>query len=238
MLIHTPTLALNYSFGLTHTEIRIEKKQLAYLHKLINKDANDWTRKTFEILEKKKIGWSQSIQKILQKYDLPLDLNEIKRIPTNEWKKMIGALTETKHKERLIAECIKTDNGYETIKTKTKTIHEEITKSTYKRALRPELLHFSKYETKTIIIARYGMLECGMNYKGSMQEVCDQCKIKDDENHRLNYCIKLREINYVDCETKIGFENVYSNDPEILRSIIKRLENIWNTKTAHGSMKR
>ena len=77
----------------------------------------------------------------------------------------------------LIAECIKTDNENETIKTKTKTIHEEITKSTYKRALRPELLHFSKYETKTIIIGRYGMLECGMNYKGSMQEVCDQTNL-------------------------------------------------------------
>ena len=153
-----------------------------------------------------------------------------------QWRNMISTKAETKHTERLIAECIKTANGTETVKTKTKTIHEEITKSTYKRSPRPELLLLSKYEAKTIIIARYGMIECGMNFKGSMQVVCDQCKTYDDENHRLNHCTKLRSINYIDCDTGIDFNTVYSNDPETLRTIIGRLETIWNTKTAHGSM--
>ena len=234
--IHTPTPALYYSFGLPYTKIRIEKKQLTFLHKILNRDTNDWTRKTLETLVEKGTGWSQSIQKTLEVYELPDDLNTIRSIPSTDWKNIISTIAEKKHTERLLSDCTSTVNNTESVKTKTKTIHEDITRSTYKRTPRPELLHFSKYETKTTIIARYGMLECGTNYKGTMQEKCDQCKVKDDENHRLNYCVKLRGINFVDCDTKIEFNNIYSNDPEVLRTIIKRLGNIWNTKTAHGTM--
>ena len=85
-----------------------------------------------------------------------------------------------------------------------------------------KIIQCSKYDTKTIIIARYGMLECGRNYKGNKPEICTQCHVLDDENHRLNECIKFRDVNLYDSETK---EDFFANDIETLREIIGKKSN-------------
>jgi hypothetical protein len=66
------------------------------------------------------------------------------------------------------------------IKSKTATLIEEIEKQDYVRKPKTEILKSSKQESRTILIARYGMLECGRNFKNSIKEFCE-C---DDENHR------------------------------------------------------
>ena len=78
------------------------------------------------------------------------------------------------------------------------------------------------------------MLECGKNYKGSMLEVCDQCSVLDDENHRLNYCKKYKETNNSSKEEKVDFSLIYSTDIAILKSIISEISRVWN---AQGSMR-
>ena len=121
-------------------------------------------------------------------------------------------------------------------KTKTAKIFKEITKPAYKRKPQIEILNSTKHEAKTIMIARFGMLECGMNNKGSMKEICEQCKSQDNENHRLNYCPKWRDINFHDYTEKIDFELVNSKDIDILRKTCEKISKVWNTKSAHGSM--
>ena len=88
------------------------------------------------------------------------------------------------------------------------------------------------------MIARFGMLECGRNFKGSNSITCNECSTVDDEEHRLNYCKKFRTMNYYDYEQKIPFKNIYSNDITVLRDIIPKIENVWNTNCAHGTMKK
>ena len=83
----------------------------------------------------------------------------------------------------------------------------------YERRPRPEILKASKSETKTIILARYGMLECGQNFSGTQNKQCDNCKCIDDESHRLNYCPKWRTRNLLDSNEMINFDNIYSPDP-------------------------
>ena len=95
----------------------------------------------------------------------------------------------------------------------------------------------TKHETKTMMIARYGMLECGRNFKGSMKENCDHCNTTDDENHRLNYCIKLRTFNFHDVDVKVNFDDIYANDVYVLRNVILAIETVWNTRNAHGTMR-
>ena len=80
------------------------------------------------------------------------------------------------------------------------------------------------------------MLECGHNYKGSMNEKCRRCNTIDDENHRLNHCILYRTTNFYDSREKVNFQNVYSDDINVLRSIIPKLGKVWNTRSAHGNM--
>ena len=96
---------------------------------------------------------------------------------------MVKEAVEKKIKNTLIDDCYKKQDGEKSIKTKTAKIVEEVESSTYRRGPRKEILHMSKKETKIIIIVRYGMLECGRNYKGTIQQICKTCNVIDDEEH-------------------------------------------------------
>ena len=94
----------------------------------------------------------------------------------------------------------------------------------------------TKQEAKTIIISRFGMLECGRNFKMGISEICNSCHVLDDENHRLNDCSKYREYNGYNENEKSKFEDIFSNDIDTLRRIIPKIERVWDTRCAHGSM--
>ena len=130
----------------------------------------------------------------------------------------------------------KNENGTQIPKRKTAHIIEKLSSEEYRRKPQEEIMLSTKQETKTLIIARFGMLECGRNFKGSMNEMCTYCDSPDDENHRLNHCIKYRTLNNYDSDVKLPFENVFSNDISILREIISKIETVWNTRCAHGTM--
>ena len=88
-----------------------------------------------------------------------------------------------------------------------------------------------------MMISRFGLLECGKNFKGTKSEMCDQCSSVDDENHRLNYCVKWRNINLYDELEKVDFEKVHSDDLSIVRQIIPTIEKVWDTYSSQGRMK-
>lgn len=69
-----------------------------------------------------------------------------------------------------------------------------------------------------------------------MSEICKECNILDDENHRLNYCEKWKDRNNFNENVKIDFNLVFSERVEELRYIIQFIEKLWNTRNAHGSM--
>ena len=96
----------------------------------------------------------------------------------------------------------------------------------------------TKLEAKTIITARYGMLECGKNHKGTLSLKCTTCGIDDDEDHRLNDCPKWQQRS-MKCSNeaeRFNFNKIYSNDVCTLREIIPAIQNLWNVKSAHGTM--
>ena len=96
----------------------------------------------------------------------------------------------------------------------------------------------NKQRTKTLILARHGMLECGANYKGTMSTVCKHCLVKDDENHRLNECSLLKDTNWFNNDEKIDFHTIYSDNTSTLTRIIDRIECIWELQYANGRMKK
>ena len=191
---------------------------------------------TLNILDERKIGWAKSIRQTLQQLNLPTDFATIKLFRPKEWKKKVEEKIEVRNKERLIEECHKVTNGTKTRKTKTKHIVDEIQKEEYKRQPANILTHLNKQQTKTLIIARFHMLECGNNFKGSLSEKCPVCNVLDNENHRLNHCKRYRQMNNFDSDEKILFEDIYSPDVSIVKRIIETIEKIWNTKNAHGTM--
>ena len=86
------------------------------------------------------------------------------------------------------------------------------------------------------MIARYGMLECGKNFKGSRSEMCKICNQIDNEDHRLNHCQKYREVNFYSNSIKIDFEQIHTNDLAVLRELMSKVSRVWNTHNAYGSM--
>ena len=117
---------------------------------------------------------------------------------------------------------------------------EKLNKDDYKRQPENEIMKMTKLEAKTVITARYGMLECGKNHKGTLSLKCTTCDVIDDENHRLNECPKWQSRNIQNSNEyeRIDFNKIFSNDICILREIIPAIQNLWNVKSAHGTMYR
>ena len=92
--IHTPTTAITYTLGTLFASLRLDQKQLMYLHKVLNRNQTHWTHMTLQTLAQKDIGWSKSIYNILNKYKLPTDFQVIKTTSHNEWKRKVSAEIE------------------------------------------------------------------------------------------------------------------------------------------------
>ena len=131
--LQTPNAAVMFTFGTLYTKQRIDQIQLLYLHKVLNRSQEHWTQKILLVILELNIGWAKSIKETLCQYDLPSDLQDIKRIPKPEWKRRVKAGIESKNKERLIDSCYKEEGGNKTVKTKTASIIPIITSNTYKR---------------------------------------------------------------------------------------------------------
>ena len=232
----TPTPAIIHSLGIPYTSMRIDKKQLLYLHRLLNRANTHWTVQLLKTLGDLNIGWHKRIVSILEKNQLPVDFETIKRTPFNTWKNQVTTSIEKEHKNRLKEDCHKKEGGVTIPKTKTVTILSEIDMPNYERKPKTELLLCTKNECKTIIIARYGMLECGTNYKGTLNSQCTTCNTIDNEEHRLNECIRFKEKNFHGTNDKIPFSTIYSDNIEELRALMSRISQVWNVRTGHGTM--
>ena len=166
----TPVPAIVFTLGTLFTNIQVDKKQLLYLHRLLNKDTNHWALKAFFSFRELNIGWYKRIRETLAKYKLSENLYQIKDTPFGMWKSIVNEVIEKENTEKLIEECHKTVNGVKTRKTKTSFIVDELQHPNFHRKPKQEIMYLNKLETKTLITARYSMLECGRNFKGSMTE--------------------------------------------------------------------
>ena len=233
---HTPTPAIIFTFGLLYTTLRVQKRQLLYLWKVANRDPSHWTYITLSQVMTQEIGWGKACKETLESHNLPSDLQIIKCTRKNEWALKVNKAIEKANKERLLEDLHKTEQGERKKKTKTATIVDSVQKSEYQRKPVPEIMRFSKNKTKAIICARYGMLDCGNNFKGTQHEICNLCNVLDDEDHRLNLCTKYGNINYCESACKIDFQKIYSNDHAVLINILGAIMKVWNLRNANGTI--
>ena len=152
------------------------------------------------------------------------------------WKDEVTAAVEKQHQKRLKISCTETTTSGEKVRTKTRFVHECLARPSYVRKPEPELMMQNKQRTRTIILARSGMLECGQNFKGTMPEQCTTCNVKDDENHRMNECKRWIETNNCSSTHKIDFEDVYCTDTEVLNRVVNEIERVWDMKYTGGRM--
>ena len=233
---HTPTPAILFMFGRLYTGHLLDQRRLIYLHRILKRHDQHWTKQAFNELSALDIGWANSIKKDLRVYDLPENFDDIKATTRRIWIKTVKQKIEVSNTKQLVADCHKLIDGVKTPKSKTAFILNELSDDAYRRKVHDDVLLCTKHEAKTLMIARFGMLECGKNFRGSIRETCEVCKVTDDENHRLNDCSKFSSVNNFMTE-KTDFRDIFSNDPIIFKDAIKNIEKVWNTRTAHGTMK-
>ena len=188
-------------------------------------------------LDTHNIGWSKSIRQCLREFGLETDFAVIKTYTHRQWARTVKEKIKTYNKNRLINECHKMENGKKIRKTKTEHIVDKITSNDYEIEPCPTLIQCTKQETTTLTIARFHMLECGVNYRGTLRDTCQECKVIDTEDHRLNYCKKYASTNRYAQTEKVQFEDIYSNDINVVKRAIKAIEQVWDTKSAHGTMR-
>ena len=158
-----------------------------------------------------KKGWTNDIKEKLAKYNLETDFETIRKKTKGEWKRNVTEAVDKINRKKLIQECeTKTSEG---TKIKTKTIHSHLTATTtYNRIPVKEITMGNKQRSKTLILARHGMLECGTNFKGSLSEICRHCNLLDDEDHRLNVCTYISRQYCSDNVENCEFTDIYSNN--------------------------
>ena len=233
--IHTPTVAIIFTFGLLYTTQRIDQKQLIYLHKILTKGENEWPKKTLKVLKTKNLGWYKKICDTLTKYELPTDFDVVATITPNAWKRAVELAIERENLNRLKDDLYKNDDNIKVAKTKTKSIVEIIADPHYSRGPDPVILKMTKSECKSTVISRYGMLECGCNMKGTMAPICSLCNVPDNEQHRLNDCPKWISLR---APGQIDFSMVFSNNVEEIRPVLAGIEHLWDTKYASGTARK
>ena len=85
--------------------------------------------------------------------------------------------------------------------------------------------------------ARYGMLECGKNFKGTLDMERHSCGVTDDESHRLHTCTRWEGKNLIGKDEQVDFQDVLSDNIITLRKIMPHIQTLWNVKNAHGTMR-
>ena len=235
----TPSAAIIHSFGILYMTQAVDMRRFMYLHKVLNREDQHWTKVMLDHLNILQIGWAKNVNEELIQYQLETDWNKIKLKSKREWKRTVEEAVDKINKEKILMNCTTETPQGTKVNTKTQHTHNKITTvDVYRREPLKEIIQGNRQRTKTLILARHGMLECGTNFKGTLVEICQDCNVTDNEYHRLNECTKWEHLNQVNNPEKIVFANIYSDNTEILNSIIEGIDDVWEFRYANGRMKK
>ena len=231
----TPTATIRYETNTLLVQVRIDRIQLLYLHKILLRANDHWTRHMLNTLNEMNIGWAAEMNKKLKEYKLETSWIEIAKKSAGEWKESVIRATEEGNKNQILKMCYK-DRGEE--RTKSKYLIARLKDPQYKRSDPRPVMSMTRLKTKAVVMARSGMLECAKNYKNKYKKsLCQNCSMEDNEIHRINDCILYRSINNYDKQNKFDYNLVYSDKPEEMEKTAKTILKIWDLANGKNTMK-
>ena len=234
----TPTAGIVLTMGALFATIRVEVKQLLYLHKVLNKCPSSWTKMTLMVMKDYHIGWAKQICEIIEKWNLNQNSEEIQEKAYGEWKGEVTKAAEIMNIKRLKEECETKSRGDIKQKTKTKYVIEKLNNECKRGPDSFILRNPSITFTRALIMARYGMLKCANNYSnGHGTKLCEKCNVLDDESHRINDCKKWDGINVANSREKIMFGDIYLDDYERCLKVVERVLLMWDLENGKNEMR-
>ena len=211
--ITTPTRGLYRELGIMTIKNQINIKRINFLHRIIT-GKNQLVKDVLK--EQERLPgrtWLNNTVHILNKFQLPTDLNEIALYKKEEWKRTVKKIiTENENKETenilLRSKKCKLIQGQE---NKTKN---------YIKKMNIE-------EARTILMAKLDMIELKTNYKGTNKDL--KCSFCNQENETLEHVVlcKKVELKNEDQQTAITITEILkSEDPDTLRPAARLINHI------------
>ena len=78
-------------------------------------------------------------------------------------------------------------------------------------------------------MGQYGMLQCAVNFShGYGSKLCAKCKVEDDEAHRINYCTEWRDINLLNSDMHVDFNQIFSANLDESMEIVRIIVRMWD----------
>jgi hypothetical protein len=229
-----PTAGLMFECGTLFMSVRVDEKQLLYLHKLLTRRNTEWTKKLLLHMEHENIGWAKHIKQTLEEYGLEKSWEELGKKTYEVWESEVKESIERRNMKKIIEYCYNKNDE----RTKTKFALQEIQSGSHKRGRNHEIFKRSKSEVRALLMGRYGMLECAGNYRIKYKGVnCLLCHVLDNEMHRMNYCPKWRGRNLCNSDKEVVYNAIYSNDPEILSIIAMSILALWDLENGKNEMR-
>ena len=181
------------------------------------------------------IGWASEVNRKLKVYELETDWTKIAQKSTGEWKNEVKKAIEKANQKKLLSRCFK-DRDVQ--KTKTKYLVSRLQSDEYARTNQQPSMKLIRLKSKAIIMAQSGMLDCATNYKNKYRTtICKECSKTDDENHRINECVKYSNINNCDTTEKFDFSTVFLDTVEAMESAAQTISKIWDLTNGKNLMR-
>ena len=87
-------------------------------------------------------------------------------------------------------------------------------------------------------MGRFGMLQCAANFEKSYGgKTCRECKILDDEAHRINDCKLWEGCNLYRSDEKLNFDLIYSEKPKESLKVVERILLMWDLGNGKNTMR-
>ena len=234
----TPTAAIMFVTGALYASIRVQIKQLIYLHKVLQRKDEHWTVTTLRSLRHHNVGWAKQIEENLVDWSLETSWETIASKSRNEWKRQVHEAAERKNKGKILGECYKKERGNSTIKTKTKRLIPLLENNEFKRGPQPCIIKNNKLIARAYIMGRYGMLQCAANFSnGYGGKDCKKCKLEDNEEHRMDQCIEWSNVNLASTDRYVDYDLIHSENDEESMVVVQYILDMWDLVNNRNCMK-
>ena len=105
----TPNSFLFLELGVLPIEVEINKRQLMYLHRILQLPTDDPVHQMFDVQvtldQQGEENWWSGVKPLLTKYGLPQDLNLLKQLSKDAFKRLVSRNLKAVTFDSLVAEC-------------------------------------------------------------------------------------------------------------------------------------
>ena len=143
---------------------RTSVSQLNFLHKIITRNEDDWTRNILETMWRLDIGWGRQIKKTLSNFNLPSKKESIANMSVETWKFLVKSEAEEFNRQKLRHLCTETKDYVVVRKRETSYILDKTENDGSRNVTLGKIKGLLRLKAKALIMGQSQMLQCKNNF--------------------------------------------------------------------------